>query len=162
MPDIATTVPAVLDGLVAMATAAMPAGVVVRDGPAQDTDLDGDYLAIGHSESEDEGGVDGVTTGMENYLEAESYSVHCLLSVATGDVDAAAVRNRRLRVAELYGLLARALRADPTLGGVLPHAQGGEARMGRWSWIFGPSADGGTSASIAFDVDVSAPWLGAL
>jgi hypothetical protein len=160
MPDIATTVPAVLDGLVALATATMPAGLVVRDGPAQEVDLDGDYLAIGHSQDEDEGSVDGLTTGQGNNLEEESYSVHCLLSVATGDVDEAAVRNRRVRAAELHALFARALRNDPTLGGVLPYAQGGEARMGRWSWIFGPSADG-TFAAVAFDVDVTVPYLGA-
>lgn len=158
MPADITTVPAVLSALVALGATTMPDPVKVFDG-SPDTDQPPDeFLSIGFSRAEDEGSVDGDTTDQGNHTCAESYMVHCLLSVATGDTGPGTVAARRTRAAELWGMYAGAIRADPTLGGVL--TAGGRASCTGFAWIYGPSLQGGTYAEVAFDVAVTAGYLG--
>lgn len=158
MPNIVTSVPAVVDALVALGRATMPDGVEVSDGPQ--AEIPNEFLVVGFSLDPDEGNIDGSTADMGNNLAEETYTVHHLLSTASGDSDPAAAARARARVAQLFGLYAAGLRADPTLGGVLPLAQGGDARMGRWSWLYG-RVETGVYASVEFDVEVHVPYLGA-
>lgn len=158
MPVIATTVPAVLLALIELGQAVLPE-VPVFDG-APDTDNEPpEFLSIGWSRDEEDASLDGESTDQGNYLSSEAYAVHCILSVATGDVDPGAVAARRARAAHLFGIFASALRSAPTLGDVL--TAGGRAVLGPWSWIYGPSSQGGTYAEVEFDVVVSADYLGA-
>ncbi|GLW32272.1 hypothetical protein [Actinoplanes regularis] len=157
MPAAVTTVPAVLLALVQLGQTALT-GVTVFDG-APDTDNEpAEFLSIGFSRDEDDASVDGDTTDEGNHMSSETYAVHCILSVATGDSATGAVAERRARCAELFGALAAALRADPSLGGAL--TAGGRATLGPWSWVYGPSSQGGTYAEVEFDVNVSAGYLG--
>ena len=159
MPNVVTTVPAVLTKLVQLGTATLAAqNITAWLGPAPAGEL-GDYLSIGFSRDEDEAGVDGTTTDDGNRISSESYTVHCLLSLATGDVDPAAVAALLARADTAWTAWAGALRGDPTLGGVL--TAGGMAVAGSWSWVFGPSAEGGVYAEVDHDVEVSAGYLGA-
>jgi hypothetical protein len=157
MPAALTTVPQVLLGLVTLGQSTLPM-ITVYDGPPDADNLPGEFLCIGFSRDEDEASVDGVTADEGNTTSSETYAVHCILSVATGDVEAGAVARRRARTAELFGLFAAALRADPRLGDTL--SAGATATLGTWSWIYGPSTDG-TYAEVEFDVSVAADYLGA-
>lgn len=157
MSATVTTVPAVLLALIQLGQAALP-GVTVFDG-APDTDNEpGEFLSIGFSRDEEDASVDGDTADEGNHVTSEAYAVHCILSVATGDLEAGAVAARRARCAELFGAFAGALRADPALGGAL--AAGGRADLGSWSWVYGPTSAGGTYAEVEFDVNVAAGFLG--
>jgi len=156
MPAALTTVPQVLLALVALGQAALP-GVTTYDGPPDVDNLPAEFLCIGWSRDEDEASVDGDTSDEGNGTASETYAVHCILSVATGDVEAGAIARRRARAVEMFTLFATALRADATLSGVL--AAGAMATLGTWSWIYGPSTDG-TYAEVEFDVNVTAEYLG--
>ncbi len=156
MPAIATTVPAVLLALVQLGETTLP-DVTVYDGAPDVDNLPDEFLCIGWSRDEDEASVDGDTTDEGNRTSAETYTVHCLISTATGDVETGAVAARRARIAELFGTYAAALRTDPQLGGTL--TAGASATLGVWSWVYGPSTDG-TYAEVEFDVNVTAGYLG--
>lgn len=156
MPAALTTVPQVLLALVQLGQTVLP-GVEVFDGPPNVDPLPPEWMSIGWSRDEDEASVDGDTSDDGNHTSSESYSVRCIVSVATGDVETGAVAARRARVAALFGTFATALRADPQLGGTL--VAGAAATLGTWSWIYGPSNDG-TYAEVEFDVTVTAGYLG--
>lgn len=156
MPSTLTTVPTVLTALVALGQAALP-GVTVFDGAPHVDNEPPQFLCVGFSRDEDESSVDGTTVDEGNYTASESYAVHCILSVATGDAHATAVAEVRAACAALWSTFATALRADPALGGALT---GGRATVGSFSWIYGPSLQGGTYAEVEFDVNVAAGYLG--
>jgi hypothetical protein len=158
MPAVVTTVPAVLNALVQLGGSAL-SGVQVYDGPYDEDNLADEFLCVGFSRDEDEASVDGNAVDEGNNTSGESYAVHCILSVATGDVETGAVAARRARCSVLLGLFATALRASPSLGGVL--TGGAAATLGAFSWIYGPSSQGGSYAEVEFDVDVTASYLGA-
>lgn len=157
MPSTLTTVPAVLTALVNLGQASLP-GVTVYDGAPNVDNEPPQFLCVGFSRDEDESSVDGATTDEGNYTSSESYAVHCILSVATGDAHPAAVAEVRTSCAALWSTFAAALRADPTLAGTL--TGGGKATVGSFSWIYGPSLQGGTYAEVEFDVNVAAWYLG--
>lgn len=159
MPTVVTTVPAVLTALVQLGQTALP-GVTVYDG-APDVDNEPlEFLCIGFSRDEDDASVDGATSDEGNHTAGETYAVHCTLSVATGDVEDGAVADRRARCSVLLGQFVAALRANPSLGGVL--TAGASATLGAFSWIYGPTAAGGTYAEVEFDIGVQASYLGAV
>lgn len=157
MPAAVTTVPAVLSALYQLGTATLP-GVEVYDGAPDIDNLPDEFLCIGWSRDEDDAAVDGDQSDEGNRTASESYQVHCILSVATGDTGTGSVAARRTRCADLLGLFAAALRADPSLGGVL--VAGAAATLGSFSWIYGPSSQGGTYSEVEFDVGVQASYLG--
>lgn len=158
MPTTVTTVPDVLTALVSLGATALP-DVKVYDGPNDEDNLPDEYLAVGFSRDEDDASVDGAANGEGNNTNGETYAVHCIISVATGDVQDGAVADRRARCSVLFGQFAAALRASPSLGGVL--VAGASASLGSFSWIYGPSSQGGSYAEVEFDVDVTASYLGA-
>jgi hypothetical protein len=158
MPTSLTTVPDVLLALIALGNTVLgSSGVTVLDGGPDEDNLPNEFLSIGWSRDEDESSVDGGLSDEGNYTSSESYAVHCILSVATGDQDSAAVVTRRARLASLFSVFGIALRADPMLSGTL--TAGARAFLGNVSWIYGPALDG-TYAEIEFDVNVTAYYLG--
>ena len=159
MPMAMTTVPAVLSALVALGQAVLPA-VTVFDGAPDIDNLPDTFLSIGWSRDEDEPGVDGDLEDQGNYSASESYAVHCVLSVATGDTGGTAVADRRTEVMALWTAFGTALRADPSIGGALGPSIS-RAVLGSFAWVYGQTAAGGTFAEIEFDIDVTAEYLGA-
>jgi hypothetical protein len=157
MPAVVTTVPLVLTALVQLGGAALP-GVQVYDGPFDEDNLAGEFLCVGFSRDEDEASVDGDSSDEGNHTSSETYAVHCILSVATGDTETGAVADRRTRCATLLGQFAAALRADPSLGSAL--TAGATAMLGSFSWVYGQTATGGSYAEVEFDVNVQASYLG--
>jgi hypothetical protein len=158
MPALVTTVPSVLSALVSLAGTAAP-GVQVYDGPNDTENPPDEYIAIGYSRDEDDASVDGVTSDDGNYTNSEQYSVHCIISVASGNTGGTAVADVRARVATLFGQFVLALRNDPDLSGVL--VAGARADVADFSWIYGPALQAGVYAEVEFDVNVVAYYLGA-
>jgi len=157
MPAITTTVPAVLNALVALASSVMPTSVAVHDGPPTEP-IAPEYLSIGFSADDEVSAVSGSLRDEGNHISSESYNVRCQLSVMTGDMTVGAVIVQRARIASLFALYVAALRADPQLLGAL--VAGGRADLGQYAWTYGPTS-GGTVATIDFDVTVMAGFLGA-
>ena len=158
MPAASTTVPDAVTALLAVCTAALAGtGVEVIDGaPNADTPPD-EFLSVGFSRDDEDAPVEGTTTDEGNYSSSEQYRIRCLLSTARGDTAAGAVAQARARCAHLHGLVAAAIRINPTLGGALTN--GGRADVGGWSWLYGPTVDG-VVAEVEFDVIVNAYYLG--
>lgn len=157
MPIALTTVPDVLTALVTLGRSTLT-DLAIYDGPPDVDNLPGEFLSIGWSRDEDEAAVDGESSDDGNHTSSETYQVHCIISVATGDTDTGAIAARRARCATLFSQYATALRTDPQLGGVL--VAGASATLGAFSWIYGPSEDG-TYAEVEFDIAVTAGYLGA-
>jgi hypothetical protein len=158
MPPVLTTVPQVLSALVLLAETALP-GITVYDGANDEDNLPSEYMAVGYSRDEEDASVDGGASDDGNNTASEGYSVHCIISVASGDTGPGTVAARRARAATLFGQFVSALRADPTLSSTL--TAGARADIGDFAWIYGPSRDGGTYAEVEFDVNVVAYYLGA-
>jgi hypothetical protein len=158
MPALLTTVPLVLNALVSLAESTLP-GVTVYDGPNDEDNLPAQYIAIGYSRDEDDAAVDGGASDDGNRTASEGYSVHCIISTASGDTGGTAVSDRRTATATLFSQFAAVVRADPQLAGTL--TAGARADIGDFAWIYGPSRDGGTYAEVEFDVNVVAYYLGA-
>ncbi|MDR7278932.1 hypothetical protein [Catenuloplanes atrovinosus] len=157
MPAAFTTVPDVLLALVQLGQTVLPAVHVYDGAPESETDED-EFLSVGFSRDEDDASVDGESVDAGNRTSAETYAVHCILSVATGDSGPAAVADRRARCAQLFGAYASAIRADPSLGGVL--VAGARADVASFAWIYGPTQTAGTYAEVEFDIAVQASYLG--
>jgi hypothetical protein len=158
MPAVLTTVPLVLNALVSLAGTALP-GVQAYDGPNDEDNLPDEYIVIGYSRDEEDSSVDGGASDEGNGTASEGYSVHCIISTASGNTGNGAVAIQRARTAVLFGQFVTALRADPLLSGTL--TAGARADIGDFSWIYGPSIAAGTYAEVEFDVNVAAYYLGA-
>lgn len=119
-----STVPAVLDKLVALATSALagPPAVQVLDGrPVRD--IDREAVSIGYTEDGDEAAVESTRDRAQASTspDQERYEVKCCAWVWKGaETDAKAVRDRAY---ELVDLLNVALMADQTLGGLVLRAR---------------------------------------
>lgn len=160
MPAVMTTVPAVLAALVTLGRAVLPAGTEVYDGAPDVDNLAAQFLSVGWSRDEDEAGVDGDLEDQGNNSASEDYDVHCVLSVATGDTGGTAVADRRAEVMALWSGFGQAVRADPSLGGVLSPSSNRATIGSGFGWVYGQTAAGGTFAEITFDVSVHAEYLG--
>ena len=121
-----STVPAALTALVQVvrsspALAALTNGdaaVRVEDGPWLDRPSESDVIVIGWTP--DEGQAVELTHTYDMGSGRESYDVVCLASSFSGDTDLAV---RRARTDELVEAVRTELQADPTLGGVVTHAE---------------------------------------
>lgn len=112
---MASTIPAVLDALVAIARLALPTNVQVLDGqPTVDTEPD--VVAIGFTGNQGEPVVEAVEDRAQlgSGPDRERYDVLCLASSWRGDDDARAVRDRVFGFIEA---IRDELRRDPKLGG---------------------------------------------
>lgn len=119
MPQTVSTVPAVLDALVAAARRVLP-DVQVVDG--QPLAASPDILCVGFTGDPGEPAIESTRTREQVTLdpERESYEITCLAAVLRGETDAAAVR---ALVYAMISALADELAIDPTLGGVCGRAQ---------------------------------------
>ena len=108
-------IPATIDALVAILTAALP-DVQVLDGPPN-VNLASDFLTVGWSPYKDTA-VDATQqfVSLGTQRREEDFTVVCYADSYSGDIGASA---RRARVFQLVGAAETALRADATLGGVL-------------------------------------------
>jgi hypothetical protein len=108
-------IPATIDALVAIFVGALP-DVQILDGPP-DVNLEADFVAVGWSPYADTA-VDAqqqfVSLGARQ--REEDFTVICYADSYSGDTDTS---GRRARVFQLVGAVETALRADPTLGGVI-------------------------------------------
>lgn len=114
-----TTVPAALTALVATAEEALP-GVKVGDGPWLQRPDNPDIVAIGLEDPDTARAVEFTADIAGLASEQETYTVMCLASSWTGDTDMAA---RRARTDEMVETIRAALKAEPTLGGVVMRAR---------------------------------------
>lgn len=119
MPQSVSTIPAVLDALVAAARRVLP-GVQVVDG--QPLAAEQEIVCVGFTGEPGETSVENIRTREQVTLDPdrESYEITCLAAVLRGETDAAAVR---ARVYEMVSALASELATDPTLGGVCGRTQ---------------------------------------
>ncbi|MEV4093790.1 hypothetical protein [Streptosporangium saharense] len=114
-----STVPAVLEALVAAARRVLP-DVQVVDG--QPLAASPDILCIGFTGEPGEPAVESTRTREQVTLDPdrESYEITCLAAVLRGETDTATVR---ALVYEMVNVLADELATDPTLGGVCGRTQ---------------------------------------
>ncbi|TQS29132.1 hypothetical protein [Microbispora sp. KK1-11] len=118
---MASTIPAVLDRLVAVARLAVDDGVEVIDGqPVSGTQPD--FIAIGFTGEPGEAVVEAALDREQLAFtpDRERYDVYCLASSLRGETDAQAVRTQ---VFKLIEALRGELRRDPTLDGLVMSAQ---------------------------------------
>lgn len=111
-----STIPAVVDALVAAARAALPGVQVLDGGPV--TDLQPDVVCVGHTGEPGEASIDARQTDSDygGATSRETYQITCLASSWRGDTTAA--KTVRDRAFEMVAALAAGLDADQTLGGV--------------------------------------------
>ncbi|HLS44289.1 MAG TPA: hypothetical protein VK045_02535 [Ornithinicoccus sp.] len=117
-----STIPAVLDTLVARWTATPPAGLrpdQVFDGPPAGGYVGTEGLAVGASIDDDD--VVAFTRAISDLRGGprEQYPVTCLIWCGSGDT---ATKPRRDRVAAILDALEQTLLDDPTLGGAVSRA----------------------------------------
>lgn len=149
MAATTSTIPAVLDELVARTRLALP-DVQVIDGPPVEV-LEGDVIFIGFTGVPGEPAVTDVRSARQYATSPnqESYDVACLLSSwPGGDTDMKAARDRA------YGLLdamASVLAKTPPLGGLVKRA-----RISADTLIAEQTTKGGAVATIAATVHIDA------
>lgn len=143
-----STVPAVLDAIVALAAAALP-GVLVSDGEPLDPSSD-DIVVIGFNGTPGDAVVTATLTNEQMAVgdDREQYEIACLASVwRGGQRDAKAVRDRAY---ELVQTVANALAADSRLGGLVMMA-------GLSAGEYAPlQTDQGAVATLHFTITVDA------
>lgn len=117
---------AVIDALVVLAETT--SATEVYDGPTVTIPTAVDFVVIGGTEDPDDepSSFDQTWNGLGNRAKNESGEVTCAVLVGTGDDDVKTARDRALSI---LGEIETAVRADPSLGGVLTggwaHVSGG-------------------------------------
>lgn len=111
-----SSIPAVLDYLVQLFTAANVSGLQVVDGPVYDVTRD--FLAVGWDKSGMQGAVTGTVTPATQNLRVnrEQYEVTCLLSLWVGTKNLSTLRSQ---IFTTFDALDAALAADRKLGGLV-------------------------------------------
>lgn len=149
-----STIPAVLDALVALAETAWPDVQVLDGGPT--TQINADVIAIGYSGSTTEPDVRSTMTReqLDMQPDLERYDVMCMVSAWRGDAyDADGkpdARTTRLRAFELLTGLRAQLASDSRLGGAVMMAH-----LTTLDMIADQTADGPV-ATIRFAVHIDA------
>lgn len=114
-----SAVPALLDALVALFTAALPT-VTVFDGPGLSDATGGDYLFVGVADPDSDGGDNAVEStvewaGLGKSARYEQVVVRCAAVSWSGDED---VRARRVAAFAMFAAVEQALTSDPSVGDV--------------------------------------------
>jgi hypothetical protein len=146
-----TTIPAVLDALVAAVQAVMP-DVQVCDGQPVE-DLADEVVVVGWQMERAAVSVDWHRQDAGGMVDREVYDVAGLISVVTGDTTTKPVRDRAF---ELWDLLVAELRRDPTLGGLCMRARPFVAAFDQVQTSGDDVSAGGASATISWVVLVDA------
>lgn len=146
----ASTLPAAIDGLMAVFSAA-PAlsGVVVSDGASVAAASTAKLLAVGFSVGGDDLSAT-LSIGPEDFSgarEREDYDILCAASVVTGDADQSLSRTA---VFAIYAAAYEAVRSDPTLGGAVMRARPGDFTLHQ------SASSRGRAATVQFTVSVTA------
>lgn len=120
----------------------------VRDGPEVGSDSAREVIVVGFvPPAEDNSGEAEVASGGLGPRDRETYDIHCVIAVGSGDPEIPPVR---ARAAELLGACRDQLIADPTLGRTCM-----QARVSSWS-LREDMTDGGPVVQIRLDVHVEA------
>lgn len=166
--SIYTRVPEVMDALLAMFTAALPAdgSVAIIDGPPVGENTPDSYVAIGYGPAFAGAAFTGTTgraiQGQQEVLSAgnrqrsETYDIQCEAATWTGDSDPASMSRMRIAARALFNLCAAALATDPTVSGTVTAP--GYASVAAMTWLADQSSSG-CSVSILFTVEVIDQWL---
>lgn len=114
-------VPAVLDALVSIWSAAPGLGDIVQDGPIPLQGAGTEVLTVGYDGGQEGISVDGALefASLCPEPQREAFTVVCLIAVLNGSGD---VRAARVRAYELLSAASAAVTADITLGGVVIEA----------------------------------------
>jgi hypothetical protein len=146
-----STIPAVLDALVAAVRAVMP-DVQVCDGQPVE-DLADEVVVVGWQMDRAAVSVDWHREDAGGMVDREVYDVAGLISVVTGDTTTKPVRDRAF---ELWALLVGELRRDPTLGGLCMRVRPFVAAVDQVQTQGDDVSAGGASATISWVVLVDA------
>lgn len=144
-----STLPAAIDGLVAVLQSDSELSGIVRDGPELRDMADQEAVFVGHTGTDEDTAADGSVAreGLAVQPNRESYSIRCGVSVLNGASDIGAARTRAY---ELFPVVGAAIAADKTLGGVVMAAS-----VGEWTLSLSQT-DVGAWAVLTFNVDVDA------
>lgn len=163
-----TRTPEVMDALVTMFTAALPAdgSVVLLDGPPVGGEVPDSYVAVGYAPAFSASAFTGTAghsiTGNQVVLPAgnrqrmEQYEIQCEATTWTGDSDPGSVSRQRLATRNIFNLVAATLAADPTVGGTVTTP--GYASISSVIWLV-DQASTGCAVSVMFGVEVVEQWL---
>lgn len=150
MTSVVSTVPAVLDAMVARFAAAFPDVQVLDGGPVRDTVLEGDLICVGFTSVLGEPAVEDTRTReqMSSDPDRESYDVTSICSSWQGEQkDPKLVRDRAY---EILDAIAAELANDQTLGGLCMRAR-------LTTHLFAPEQTmKGAVATIRFEIHVDA------
>ncbi len=153
MQPTTTRLPAVVDQLLTVARAALPAATVL-DGPRAAQELHDEVLqvGVGNGDTDEAYGVEQEPAGGLSGRGVEVITVHCEFSTWSGDQDGA-VPTLRTRVGAVLGLLDNAFRADQQLAATCDRVNLGT----RLRWYALQSEDG-PGLGVEFDITARA-WL---
>lgn len=143
-----STVPAVLDELVARWRLALPEVQVLDGGPHRDTE--DDVICVGFQVPPGAPSVEDTRTRQQlaSSPDREQYEITCLASSWRGEEhDAKAVRDR---VYEMLDVLAAELERDPRLGGLVMRARLSAAALAQ------EQTNKGATATVRFVISVDA------
>lgn len=151
LPQDASTLPAVVDALLATWRAALEVAALdvdVFDGPlGATTPASNDVLVVGLEPPTTSAEGTQEPHGMGNRL-TEHFVIHSRVSSLSGDVD---MKPRRDRAYAILAVLNGALKANPTLGGVC-----NRVFLGPELQLWQGQTPAGAVAEVSFDVSVQA------
>ena len=157
-----SSLPGVMDALVAMFTATVPADVPVSVGGPPGGDIPARYACIGWAGEDAPGVVGGNVTSQSDVAmpgpagnfgqqSSETYAVWCAVSTSSGDEGGGAAVAATMAI---YLPLVAAIRANRGMTGAI-HPPG-LADLGAWQLQL---ESGGRIATVFFEVAVTAPWV---
>lgn len=140
-------IPAVIDALVSTLTAGLP-GVTVIDGPLVNVP-DGDYVTVGWTPDNDTTTGTQTWAGVGNRARDEHIEVPCYCDSFSGST---AVSARRAAAFALMAAAENAVRADPSLGGLV--SAPGVAEIGTYTERQ-EQTDAGVAVGVVFHITVT-------
>lgn len=142
-------IPAVIDALVSMLTAALPA-ITVYDGPwVTPPETTDSFITVGWTPDGENPTGEQAWAGLGNKARDERIDIPCYADAYSGDT---ATKARRDAASALLAAAENALRTDTTLGGAIPNP--GWAQIGSYS-IRQEQTEAGLEVGITFHVLVN-------
>lgn len=149
---MSTQIPQAIDRLVALFTAALPAGTTVADGPQVEFPT-AQWAVVGGDgpvqEEEDAARATQTWRGLGAWVRDEEISVQCAVGSSTGNAETS-MRPRREAATALLTAIEDALRADPGLGGF---TTGGAAAVSEIAMRYPTNAQG-LAAVLVFTITI--------